>query len=91
MQKVEKIAVMYTKNHAQLLQSWEKYANFAPTNITCETSKANSNYESTRNRLLNRCGYFSTYSPIFNQTKLLTCYKHYEGCSVFGSSLFLCA
>lgn len=91
MQKSAPKETKNTKKTPQLLQSWEKSRNFAPTNITCETFKTNSNYESTRNRLLNRCSYFSTYSPIFNQTKLLTCYKHYEGCSVFGSSLFLYA
>ena len=67
------------------LQNWGKSSNFAPTNDIIQTFKALKHYESTRNRLLNRCNIVYICSTKFNPSELLI-FKYYIGCSTFGAS-----
>ena len=76
------------KNLPILLQSWGKIINFAPTYNKLKPFKALRNYESTRNRLLNRCDDSDICPSATNRTQLLISTMHYEGCSVIGMSLF---
>ena len=84
MQETIKREIKNMKNLPILLQSWGKIINFAPIN----KFKPQRNYESTRNRLLNRCDDSSICPSATNQTKLLISPMLYEGCSVIGMSLF---